>query len=191
MSKIHSYPVHRYHSLSIALHWLIALGLLFMLASGLYMVNGEMSKAEQYKLFQVHKAAGVVMLWAIILRVLTRWLTKQPEFPNAMSSGEKMRAKLGHVLLYSALIAMPLTGWLMVSASPFGLPTFVFVDWIKWPHIPFVERNKSIETIARNTHWIIATILVVLIFGHIGALIMHKRKQGLSLLKRMWWSKAD
>jgi cytochrome b561 len=185
------YPRHRYHSLSIVLHWLIALGLLFMLSSGIYMVNFEMSKADQYKLFQIHKAAGLIMLWAITLRLLTRWLTQQPALPDALSTTEKTLAKIGHVALYTALVAMPLSGWLMVSASPFGLPTFVFVDWIKWPHIPFVERNKTIETIARNTHWIVASTLVILAIGHIGAVIKHHKKQGISLIKRMWWSKVD
>ena len=60
---------NRYHSLSILLHWTIALGLVFMFASGLYMVYADISKADQYRLFQLHKAAGVVMLWAILMRV--------------------------------------------------------------------------------------------------------------------------
>jgi len=184
------YPQHRYHSLSIILHWLIALGLLFMLLSGVYMVNFDMSKADQFKLFQIHKAAGVVMLWAIVLRIATRMMSQQPSLPDAFTDREKRFAKLGHVLLYTALILMPLSGWLMVSASPFGLPTFVFVDWIKWPHIPFVERNKTIETIARNIHWVVASALLTMIIGHIAAVYVHKKKQGISLIKRMWWSKS-
>ena len=153
------------------------------------MVNIDMSKADQYKLFQVHKAAGVVMLWAIFIRICTRIITTAPELPSSLSQTDKKRAKAGHLLLYVALIIMPLSGWLMVSASPFGLPTFVFVDWIKWPHVPGVARNKTVETIANNTHWITAGILFALIIGHIGAVVWHKRKHGLSLLNRMWWAK--
>jgi cytochrome b561 len=185
------YPYTRYHGLSIFLHWAIALGLIFMVGSGVYMVNFEMPKADQFQLFQTHKAAGVIMLWAIVLRILTRWLSKQPPMPEAFTAKEKALAKAGHIALYTALIAMPLTGWLMVSASPFGLPTFVFTDAIKWPHIPFVERNKTIESIARNMHWVIASGLVLMIIGHIGAVVMHKKKQGISLIQRMWWSKSS
>jgi cytochrome b561 len=110
--------------------------------------------------------------------------------PDVLNKREKRLAKLGHVLLYGALIVMPLSGWLMVSASPFGLPTFVFVDWIKWPHIPFVERNKAVETIARNIHWAMASALFTLVLGHVVAVYVHKKKQGISLIKRMWWSKS-
>jgi cytochrome b561 len=177
----------RYHSLSIMLHWTIALGLLFMFASGLYMVNADISKAEQYKLFQIHKASGVLMLWAICLRIIVRFLTKPPTLPDNLSTSDKKKAALGHAALYLVLLIMPLSGWLMVSSSPFGLPTFVFVDWIKWPHIPGVARNKTIETIANNIHWIAAICLFTLVGGHIGALIWHKKKHNVNLLTRMWW----
>lgn len=179
----------RYHTLSILLHWTIVLGLLFMFVSGLYMVYADISKADQYKLFQVHKAAGVVMLWGILLRVCVRLFTKAPPLPAELNQVEAKRAKLGHIGLYCALMLMPLSGWLMVSASPFGLPTFVFVDWIKWPHIPGVARNKTIESIANYTHWITAITLALLILGHIAAVLWHKRAHKVNLLNRMWWSK--
>ena len=128
--------MQRYNSFSIVLHWCIALALLFMFASGLYMVNADISKADQYRLFQIHKASGVVVLWALILRIGTRILTKAPALPDSLNQQQVFKAKLGHLFLYAALVTMPLSGWLMVSASPFGLPTFVFFDWIKWPHCP-------------------------------------------------------
>lgn len=165
-------------------------GLVFMFASGLYMVNAEISKADQYKLFQIHKAAGVVMLWALVVRICVRAFVSAPELPDGFSSSDKKKAKAGHLLLYVVVVIMPLSGWLMVSASPFGLPTFVFFDWIKWPHIPGVARNKFIETIANNTHWITASILSALIIGHVGAVIWHKKKHDVNLLGRMWWSKT-
>jgi cytochrome b561 len=153
------------------------------------MVNVDISKASQYKLFQVHKAAGVIMLWAIILRIGTRLLTNAPLPVNALTPKQRIHAKLGHIVLYITLITMPLSGWLMVSASPFGLPTLVFVDWINWPHIPGVARNKTIETIANNVHFITTIVLVILVAGHISAVIWHKRKHKVNLLGRMWWTK--
>lgn len=179
----------RYHSLSIVLHWSIALAILFMFASGLYMVNVDISKADQYRLFQIHKASGVVVLWALILRIGARVFTQAPPLPDALNQQQVFKAKLGHILLYVALITMPLSGWLMVSASPFGLPTFVFVDWIKWPHIPGVARNKTIEVLANNVHWITASVLGTLIVGHVSAVVWHNKKHNINLINRMWWNK--
>jgi len=109
--------------------------------------------------------------------------------PTELNELEQKQAKWGHILLYVALVTMPLSGWLMVSASPFGLPTFVFVDWIKWPHIPGVARNKTIESIANNVHWITASVLFLFIVGHIGAVFWHKKAHKLNLIQRMWWTK--
>ncbi len=181
--------IHRYHSFSIVLHWCIALALLFMFASGLYMVNADISKADQYRLFQIHKASGVIILWALILRIGTRVFTQAPALPDSLNQQQVFKAKLGHIFLYAALVTMPLSGWLMVSASPFGLPTFVFFDWIKWPHIPGVARNKTIEVLANNVHWITATILATSIVGHIGAVVWHKKTHNINLISRMWWNK--
>lgn len=180
---------NRYHSLSILLHWTVVLGLMFMFVSGLLMVNADISKADQYKLFQIHKASGVIMLWAITLRIGVRLLTRSPSAVSELTNQQNLHAKLGHTLLYIALMIMPLSGWLMVSASPFGLPTLVFVDWINWPHIPGVARNKAIGSVANAVHWITAISLFVLIVGHISAVVWHKRKHKINLLKRMWWSK--
>lgn len=179
----------RYHALAIAMHWLMVLGLLFMFASGLYMVYGDMPKSEQYKLFQIHKASGVLMLWAIVVRILIKSLLKAPLPHASLSESNAKKAKLGHLLLYTGLVIMPLSGWLMVSASPFGLPTFVFVDWIEWPHVPGVARNKTVESFANNIHWISALVLGILVLGHISAVIIHKQKHKIDLISRMWFKR--
>lgn len=181
----------RYHSLSISLHWLIALGLIFMFASGVYMVNADISKADQYKLFQIHKASGVVMLWAIALRLIVRVFVSAPDLPASIPKKQVKKAKLGHVALYGCLIIMPLSGWVMVSASPFGLPTLIFVDWLNWPHIPGIARNKMVESIANNVHLVTAIVFACFILGHITAVVWHKRKHGINLVDRMWWSKTS
>ena len=177
----------RYHSAAIILHWVMAIGVIGMLSTGLYMVNVDMPRAEQFKLYQWHKAAGVIMLWAIVLRLIVRALHQPPALPTEIDNSNKQLAKIGHITLYAALIIMPVTGWFMVSASPFGLPTFVFVDWVKWPHIGFVERNKEVEFVAKTIHWTIAYAMVALVIGHLSALVWHKVKHRVNLLNRMWW----
>ena len=179
---------YRYHSIAIVLHWCMALGMVFMVGSGLYMVNADIPKAEQFDLYQLHKASGVVMLWAIVLRLAVRLLTTQPKLPTHIPETQQRLASIGHGLLYLGLIVMPLSGWVMVSSSPFGLPTFVFVDWIKWPHIPGLERNKTVESLAKSVHWYALLALVTVLLAHISAVILHRLKHTENLLKRMWWT---
>lgn len=178
----------RYHSAAIILHWSMALGFGFMAGSGWYMVNGDLPKAEQFDLYQLHKAAGVVMLWSILLRILIRFVAAKPGLPNTIPQRDKTLAKWGHVLLYSGLLLIPITGWVMVSSSPFGLPTFVFFDWLKWPHIPGLAKNKDVQNLASYIHWYSVLTMLCLLSAHIGAVVVHKIKHNTSLIKRMWWS---
>ncbi|MFC3094395.1 cytochrome b [Alteromonas sediminis] len=179
--------MNRYPSVVILLHWTMAAGFIFMLASGLYMVNADISKAEQFQLYQTHKSAGVVMLVAILIRIAVKVFASSPELPSAIPAEERKLAKLGHLALYLLLLAIPFAGWIMVSASPFGLPTFVFVDWLKWPHFPGVSKNKSVEEVAKLAHLYLVIIMIAVLLTHIGALFWHKKKQGILLLNRMWW----
>lgn len=177
----------RYHTLTIILHWGMALGIVFMLGSGLYMVNGDLPKAQQFDLYQIHKASGVLILWALLLRIVLRFIVPRPSLPDSIPLNQQRHAKFGHVALYSALFAIVIAGWAMVSASPFGLPTYVFFDWLKWPHIPGIARNKTVESAANAVHWYGALTLIALLCAHIGAVVLHKVKHSENLLKRMWW----
>lgn len=180
----------QYHSVAIILHWLIAIALVFMFVSGLYMVNADIGKADQYKLYQVHKGAGVLLLVSIGVRIAVRLVTRQPRLPDRLTRTDKRLAKSGHIALYGAMIVMPLSGWLMVSASPFGLPTIVF-DWFQWPHVPGVERNKLVESLSRNIHWYTGLMFLSLIAVHIGAVFKHSIIDHIKLLPRMWWNKSN
>lgn len=179
----------RYNSIAIILHWLTAIAVLVLICTGLYMVNGDLSRADQFRLYQWHKAGGVVVLNLVIIRLLVRLLCKPPRLPSQLSERHKRLANIGHLALYALMLTIPLSGWLMVSASPFGLPTFVFVDWLKWPHIPLVERNKTAESIANYMHMLLAYSSVLIVTGHIIAVGYHKKVHQLNLLSRMWWGK--
>lgn len=177
----------RYHSFAIVLHWVMALGFLFMAGSGWYMVNGNLPKAVQFDLYQIHKASGVLMLWAIVLRGVVKLLTTAPPLPNSIPLAQQTMAKIGHLCLYFGLLLIPLTGWVMVSASPFGLPTLIFFDWLKWPHIPGLAKNKAAQDIASNVHWYGVLTMLLFILGHVSAVYVHAIKHNIKLLRRMWW----
>ncbi|MEC7577523.1 MAG: cytochrome b/b6 domain-containing protein, partial [Pseudomonadota bacterium] len=101
---------------------------------------------------------------------------------------EKKMAKIGHWGLYVMMFLMPLSGWLMVSSSPYGLPTIVF-NMFEWPHVPGVADNGVVHDDAKLAHLILAIIFAALIAGHIAAVIKHAIFDKENLLKRMWWTK--
>jgi cytochrome b561 len=178
----------RYNNAAIFLHWAMAIGFVLMFSSGLIMEYVDVAKSLKFNLYQWHKSGGVLLLLAFTLRLILRLIKRPPALPAQMKKYEATLAKLGHWGLYAMMLAMPLTGWLMVSSSVYGLPTIVF-NLFEWPHIPGVHGDKQIHDIAKQGHFILAITFFVLIAAHIGAVIKHAIFDHENLLRRMWWCK--
>ena len=181
----------RYSTVAITLHWLMALAFILMLASGLAMdSDGLLPPALKFQMFQWHKSLGVCLLMLFFVRLGWRLLHEPPALPASIKGLEKLAAHAGHWGLYALMIAMPLTGWLMVSASVFGLPTIVF-GLFEWPHIPGVAMNEAISGAANQAHGLLAWVFIALIAGHIAAVIKHAVIDKHNLLPRMGIGKAE
>lgn len=183
---------HRYNSIVIILHWLMAIGFLLMLGSGVAMKYGDLEQSLVFQMYQWHKGGGVLLLLAVGLRIIVRIVSMAqgtvPSLPDTFPVFEKMAAHAGHAGLYFCMLAMPLSGWVMVSASIYGLPTIVF-GLFEWPHIPGLEGKEQVEEGAETLHFIFAILFALLIAGHIAAVIKHAMIDHENLLRRMWWSK--
>ena len=60
---------HRLSHTTVALHWLVAIGVIGMLAVGLYMAEND-----AYALYPLHKSSGMLLLLVILPRVAWRVL---------------------------------------------------------------------------------------------------------------------
>jgi cytochrome b561 len=180
----------RYNILAIILHWVMAFAFFGMLASGLSFDRWEgMSQSFKFQLYQWHKSLGVLLLLAFVLRLGVRLIDRPPAEPDELKPLDKKAAKFGHWILYAFMFAMPITGWLMVSSSPYGLPTIVF-GWFEWPHIAFVSGSETVSRISKQAHEYIAYIFIVMICIHIAAVIKHYVADGVNLLPRMGLGKT-
>jgi cytochrome b561 len=180
----------RYDSVAIILHWVMAIAFFLMLGSGVTMEYFPIAKSLKFNMFQWHKSLGLLLLVAFVLRLGWRLFHKPPELPPSITGWEAVAAKAGHWALYLAIITMIMSGWTMVSASVYGLPTIIF-GWFQWPHIPNIAGNEAVEHFAKTTHFYMAITFALLIAGHIGAVILHWFVQRENILTRMWWTKEN
>ena len=165
----------RYTLVAIVLHWLIALGILALLGLGLAMTRGSLPPMERFALYQWHKSVGITVLVLMALRVVWRLFHKPPPLPEAMPKAERRAAGLAHLALYGLLLAMPLVGWAMVSASPYNIPTVLY-GTIPWPHLPVLPElpNKAaVEGVLKLAHSYGAWLLIALLILHVGAALRH------------------
>ena len=101
----------RYTRVAIALHWSIAALILYNLTSGLlgaYLPRG---------FFALHISSGLTILALTLVRIGWR-LTHRPPAMLPMRPWERWLAHGVHLLLYAAMLFVPWTGWVMISASP-------------------------------------------------------------------------
>jgi len=66
--------LEKFSGLTIALHWVVAIGVISMIALGFYMVEMEV-----FNLFHIHKSIGVCLLLVVLARVAWRLMNGFPE----------------------------------------------------------------------------------------------------------------
>jgi cytochrome b561 len=165
----------RYSAVAILLHWASALGVLVLIGLGLTMTHADLAPLRQFQLYQWHKSVGITVLALTALRVLWRLTHRPPTHPAGMPARERRAAGAAHALLYLLLIGLPLTGWAVVSLSPFKIPTVLY-GLVPWPHLPLadlVPDPDAAEGLLKRVHALGAWFLAALLAVHVAAALRH------------------
>jgi cytochrome b561 len=120
-----------YSGLQKLLHWAVALLVIGMVPAGIVisdfdnkpMVEAWLGAGGFDRLYDLHKNVGVVLLALMALRLLVRAVQGKPPYYPPIPRAERLAAEAVHWALYALLIAVPLLGWIGVSAYP-ALPDF-------------------------------------------------------------------
>lgn len=185
LCKEHPLPLPRYTKVAIFLHWLIGLSIIALLALGLVME--DLPQEYRFFAFQFHKSLGLTVLLLSVFRLIWRLTHRPPPYPNTMKLWEKKAAQFVHFFLYFLMLAIPLSGWALVSSSPRGIPTIWF-GLFQWPSIPFWANSENKEVISNNfadIHGLLAWGAIALITIHFGAALKHQFYNRDDILSRM------
>lgn len=166
----------RYSSVAIALHWLIAAAIVFQVIIGWRMGGGR--TPEGFALVQLHKSIGITVLLLSLARLAWRLTHRPPPLPSAMASWEKALAKVAHVGLYVIMIGLPITGWIMVSASRIQVPTLLY-GVVPWPHVPGLAHlaapaKSAWHAFGETGHEVLAWGAYVLVALHVAGALKHQ-----------------
>lgn len=167
--------------------------ILLILTLGVYMARIEQNLIVQYRLIQFHKSLGAAIFALALLRIA--WRVGQPghpPLPVSIPAWQRRAARCSHLALYVLMLAIPLSGWLMASASPlndvdavpFRIPNTVF-GLFDLPD-PFPEGSEQLETVFRRAHGALALGMALLVALHVAAALKHHLVDGDSVLRRMW-----
>ena len=168
----------RYTPMAIALHWLLALGILTAFCAGVYMSDLPFSP-QRLKLYNWHKWAGVTILALSALRLLWR-LTHRPPVDVPMPAWQRLAAHGTHHLLYLLFFAVPLVGWAYSSAAGFPIVLFGVL-----PLPDFVSPDKALAEAIKPWHGWLAYAMAVLVVLHVAGALKHHFVDRDGLLARM------
>jgi cytochrome b561 len=172
----------KYHISARITHWIMALIIISLLAVGFYMTNFlDKESTNRMMIYNLHKSFGALVMFLIIVRIFIRLSKPVPPLPDSISKFVQKTAHFVHILLYTLMIFMPLSGYLM--SNFFGYPVHLF--GLQLPML--VEKNIEMGKFFGEVHEILGFAFVVVLTLHISGAIKHRffDKPENDVLKRM------
>ncbi len=171
----------KYSKIAILFHWLIAI----LIAANVLLANlaEDLPRAARAAYMSPHKAVGISILLLSVGRILWRLANRPPAQPESVAGWQARAGLAAHISFYILMIAMPLTGWLMIGARGKAAP----VDFFGLFTLDLsIGKNEMLAGLGNETHEILATVLLVLIALHVLGALKHQFVDKLPFIQRMW-----
>jgi cytochrome b561 len=160
-----------YSTGAILFHWTIAVLVIANLLIGFGLLKG----------MPTHKAIGITVLVLSVLRIVWRLIHRQPPLPAIVPGWQATAARISHATFYVLLIAMPLSGWLMVSNAEKLRP----LTWFGLFDIPYLTVSRAAGDAGHEIHELLAIPFAALVLLHVAAALKHHFIDRDSVLARM------
>ena len=159
-------------------HWVIGVGIITLIAVGLYMTNMQGSPLK-FELYDIHKATGVVIFVLAAARFLWRLVNPLPEMPPGTPSIVKVAGRTVHYTMYIMMFGSPISGLTMSlfsghAVSIYGLYT-----------IQPLYATHPYAHLALDVHNFLGFFWIAILTLHLGAVFMHHFVLKDNLLRRM------
>jgi cytochrome b561 len=161
---------NRYGAIALIFHWSMALLVIGLATSGLYMVTLPDVGFSNKKIILViyHKELGILAFVLLAMRLSWRLTQTLPRLVENLPEWQKIAARFVHLSFYGLLIALPLSGYLMSSAA--GIP----VSFFGLCTLPdFAQRNDDLFNRYAGVHQWLSYGLILCVFVHTGAALRH------------------
>jgi cytochrome b561 len=169
-----------YGAMVVSIHWLSALLIIILVASGFRAAN-TLDPAAKAAILRLHVPIAIAVIVLTIVRLGWWWgFDRKPDPVIGSPRWQERAARAVHVLFYVVILGMTASGIGMMAlsgAAPmiFGGAGAPLPDFWKYP--------------PRLPHGIGARLLLALLVLHVGAALYHHFVRSDGVLWRMWFSK--
>lgn len=160
----------RYATPQVIVHWLAAAAILFLMATGILVLEDMPNDAQKLGNIAIHMGVGVLAGLLVVIRVVLRKRLPAPP----IASGDRL-AHVGHMAINLAVLVMALSGMmLMVQSGALGA----------------LLGNGALpadfgEFLPRKVHGLVAKIVLLLVAVHVLAALYHQFVAKDGLIGRM------
>ncbi len=173
----------KFSTTTIALHWIVGLTIIALLATGIYMEENEV-----YALYPWHKSFGVLIVAFVLARWYWRFKNGWPVPVGTYSKMEIILSKVIHHALLLVTLLMPLSGALMSVMGGHGIAVFGLelipanFDAVAQKTVPL---NAPLAKFAHSAHGVIGNIAIACILLHVVGSLKHHLVDKDGTLRRM------
>ena len=165
-----------YGLISKLLHWASAILLLFQIPLGFYLVDLDFGP-KKLNIENIHVVIGLFIFYLVILRLLSKIINPTPKLDPSIFKGQKLLAKLNHILLYVTILSITISGILKKLFN--GETLEIFFKELK------IKDNFELAELFYDIHVLSNYFIIVLISIHILAVVVHKFFFNENLLKKI------
>jgi cytochrome b561 len=163
-------------------HW-VTVGLMAV-ALPMGFVIKHVKDSDKMPFYAVHESAGLTILLVAVARLAWRWTHPPPPLPDHVPAPMRLAAAANHWLLYAAMIAQPVLGF--VATNAWGFPLRGQTAYLGFIHLPkFMEQNVPLAEAVQAAHNALGIAIAVLLAIHIGAAVFHQAIRRDGILLRM------
>lgn len=174
-------PVDRYTRPAIALHWLIAIGVLAQFALGWWMIDLPKSPiGVRAWWFNVHKSVGLTLALFIIARIAWRIAHSAPALPRELPRWQRLAAGASHAGLYLCMAVMPVSGYLGSSFTKYPIKYW----GMALPHWGW--DAPALKELCSAIHYVTVWVFMTLVCLHVLAALRHLLLLRDGIFWRMW-----
>lgn len=158
----------QYTSVAKTLHWAMAVVIITAWGAGYYSSTLSLPQKIQADSIMLHKSIATVTLFLLAARIPWRLIHGAPAASCDVPSLERMAARLGHLLLYICMVALPLSGWVWSSAAGYRIPV---AGLFYLP--PLMAKTPALSPMLKQIHISFAYAIALLVCGHVFMALKH------------------